>query len=260
MFFDLCKNSQKPKLEAHSKMNYLLKYHHDCMREKVVPLPILFKVRNKRLALKGYRLNEGLCESLKHAFAIYPELLTGITLHDNGIADQDLGKIFQGLGSLEIVKEISVANNIFQFEAFEHLRPILHRVVPHNLEELRLISIRTGPLVTGQITRALAEGCHLRKLSLVNAHLSDTNMRELCDIIKHARFLVELDISANKMTPQRMLDLTRVLAANRQLNIINLSWNFFTQYLPMRDYIQGVDGELLHNEQEYVPEKDKIIN
>lgn len=47
----------------------------------------------------------------------------------------------------------------------------------------------------------LAEGCQLRKLSLAKAELSDFNMTEMCEVIRNARFLIELDISANKMTP-----------------------------------------------------------
>lgn len=80
LFFDLCKHADKPKMVENSKMNYLLKYHQDCIRENVNPLPILFKVRSHKLVLKGYRLNDGLCQSLKHAFRLYPQLLTGIKL------------------------------------------------------------------------------------------------------------------------------------------------------------------------------------
>ena len=61
----------------------------------------------------------------------------------------------------------------------------------------------------------LAFGCHLRRLSIVNGELSDINIRQMCKVIKRARFLIELDISANKMTPLRMLELSNVLAENR---------------------------------------------
>lgn len=36
-------------------------------------------------------------------------------------------------------------------------------------------------------------------------------------VIRNARFLIELDISANKMTPIRMQELSNALADNRQL-------------------------------------------
>ena len=74
----------------------------------------------------------------------------------------------------------------------------------------------------------LAQQCHLRKLSLIKAELSDSNVSDICTMLKTARFLIEFDISANKISPLRMLELSRVLAANRQLQVINLAWNFFT--------------------------------
>lgn len=84
----------------------------------MVPLPLLFKVRDKRLVLKGYRLNQGLCLSLKHALEIYPTLLTSIKLSDNGISDFDLSKVMNGIGCLESIKEIHIESNIFLNDSF----------------------------------------------------------------------------------------------------------------------------------------------
>jgi len=100
----------------------------------------------------------------------------------------------------------------------------------------------------------------LRNLTLANASLSDINITDLCTIIKSARYLIELDISSNKITPQRMLELSRVLAENRQLESINLSFNSFTQYFSMKDYIQGVAEIDLEENEKLVSEKDVLIH
>ena len=92
-----------------------------------------------------------------------------------------------------------------------------------------MISIRSSPLILGQLCALLAEGCNLRKLALVAAGLTDSNIEELCKIVQSARFLIELDIRRNKISAQKMPEFARVLAANRQLQIINLSWNSFVQ-------------------------------
>ena len=97
LFVDLCKDAQKPKLVENTQLNPLLRYYKECVKQGSVPLPILFKVRNKCLILQGYRLNTGLCYSLEHALTIYPELLTSINLTDNGMTDGDLAKIINGL-------------------------------------------------------------------------------------------------------------------------------------------------------------------
>ena len=217
LFFDLCKNADRPKMVENSEMNYLLKYHQDCINENVVPLPILFKVRSKKLILKGYRLNQGLCLSMRHAFRLYPQLLREIKLENNGMSDHDLAQIIHGLSHLEELKRISIVNNIFLDESYEALAPILKRLVPNQLDNLRLIGVRTVPLITGKIMESLSDGCHLRRLSIVNGELSDITVRLMCNVIKKASFLIELDISANNMTSSRMLELSSVLAENRKL-------------------------------------------
>ena len=89
--------------------------------------------------------------------------------------------------------------------------------------------MRTVPLITGKIMESLSDGCHLRRLSIVNGELSDITVNLMCNVIKKASFLIELDISANNITSSRMLQLSSVLAENRKLQILNLSWNFLVQ-------------------------------
>ena len=148
-----------------------------------MPLPILFKVRNQRLVLKGYGLNEGLCESLFQSFRIYPELLTAINLTNNGMLDSDLAKVFRGLKELTQLRSIIVKDNHFHEESCAVLGVILERQVPNNLEELRLIQIKSGPIVISELCQMLAESCSLRKLALAAVELSDLNVDELCEII-----------------------------------------------------------------------------
>ena len=62
------------------------------------------------------------------------------------------------------------------------------------------------------------------------------------------------------MTPPRMLDLSDVIAKNRQLQILNLSWNSFTQYFSMKDYYQGVDEAIAEDNKDYIAGKDSLIN
>ena len=102
---------------------------------------------------------------------IYPELLTSINLTDNGINDTDLAKVFKGLSKLISLKKIVIKHNIFNAESCEALKELLAKSVPNNVEELRLISNRTGALITSQLCDSLIENCFLRKLALVQAEL-----------------------------------------------------------------------------------------
>ena len=162
----MCKNAGRPKIIANTRMNHMLKYYEECAKRCIVPLPILFKVRNKYLLLQGYRLNSELCQSLEAAFAIYPEILTGINLTNNGISDGDLARTLSGLTKLDQIKQIVIKENIVMDQSCAVLAQILSKAPSDNLEELRLVNIRTSPYITSRICGALTQGCYLRKLSL----------------------------------------------------------------------------------------------
>ena len=55
-------------------------------------------------------------------------------------------------------------------------------------------------------------------------------MPQIVQMIDNARFLVELDLSWSQITPFMMLNLTTHLAENRQLQVVNLSWNQITSH------------------------------
>ena len=147
IFNDLCKKAQLPRLVEKDKMNYLLRYFQECQKQRIVPLPILFKVRDKMLTLKGYLLNKGLCLSLCQSLQIYPELLTGINLTDNGISDTDVATVLTGLSKLEKLQSITIRDNCFLGESAKALIPILQRVGSQRLEELNFTSLKTNSLV-----------------------------------------------------------------------------------------------------------------
>lgn len=88
-------------------------------------MPVLLRVRNKCLLLRGYQLNSGLCESLNKSFEIYPELLDSINLTNNGITDGDLAKVLNGLTKLKTIKSIIVKNNVFLTESCNEMEEIL---------------------------------------------------------------------------------------------------------------------------------------
>ena len=52
----------------------------------------------------------------------------------------------------------------------------MKRVGEGCLEELRLISVKTSPLIMSELVESLAEDCVLKKLSLIACQLSDTNV------------------------------------------------------------------------------------
>ena len=104
------------------------------------------------------------------------------------------------------------------------------RPFPDNLNELRLISVKTSPYLMSGVVETLSEHCLLKKLALVDCSLSDAHLPHLLTMMSNARFLIEIDVSWSQMTPFLLLELTEFLAENRQLRIVNLSYNPLTSH------------------------------
>ena len=55
----------------------------------------------------------------------------------------------------------------------------------------------------------------MRRLSLINAHIGTVLLEPLMSVISKSYNLIKLDISWNKLTPDDMKKLFRVLSTNR---------------------------------------------
>lgn len=83
-------------------------------------------------------------------------------------------------------------------------------------------------------------------------------------MIKDARFLIELDISNNRMQTAFMQRLASAISVNRQLQVVNLSLNFFTSY-ETNDYMTGIaeldqqDLQVDNKSQLLVTDKERLI-
>jgi hypothetical protein len=63
------------------KINYFL----SCNKEQVVALPVVAKIQQKSLNLFGYRLNTGVCRSIKTYLEHFKNALLRIALDNNGM-------------------------------------------------------------------------------------------------------------------------------------------------------------------------------
>ena len=114
----------------------------------MVSLPILFKVRDKSLTLKGYVLNRGNCLSIAESITFYPDIMDAVNLTDNSVKDEELAILLRGFANLTELRKVIIKDNDFQSQSIELLAEILNKPFPNNLEELRLVSLRTSPLIS----------------------------------------------------------------------------------------------------------------
>ena len=107
-------------------------------------------------------INDGVCNAIAKALEYNPEVFNAIVLEDNQFTDARLAILINGLNNLDEIKSISIKSNELLDRTVDELIELMHR----SLEELRLISIKTSPLMVTRLIDRLAEGCYLKKLTL----------------------------------------------------------------------------------------------
>ena len=253
-FFDLCKHATSPKSLEKNANDQQVQFFQSCKRNKAMPMSFLQKIQNKSLNLKGYRLTQELCKALRDATEMFPNLIDSVVLENNGIKDEigstgfidnSLSIILQALNNQTVVKKFVCVNNAFTPKCFYQLHKLLERKSPNNIQELRLSNCKLTRNVTEELLDTLTIECQLKKLSLINANISDckpyrehndtkgtgmTAIGSLKSLIENSNHLIELDLSWNELKPDAVLDLSESLLNNRKIQYLNLSWNSIKQY------------------------------
>ena len=112
-------------------------------------------------------LSDGVCKAFAEAVKLAPELLTSLVLEENQFTDNQLGIFMGGVCHFTKMRQIVIKNNEVLEGVVTHLDTILGRPFPNNLDELRLISVKTSPYMITDLMETLSEQCLLRKISLV---------------------------------------------------------------------------------------------
>ena len=68
-----------------------------CERNLVVAVPLLLRIKEKKLILEGYQLNYGLCAAIAMAFEQFGDIATEFILHRNRLTDQDFSLLLKGM-------------------------------------------------------------------------------------------------------------------------------------------------------------------
>lgn len=100
-------------------------------------------MKDKALHLVGYNLNEAICKAFRNACKKHPDFIRSILLDNNGLKDQGVCMMLEGLSGFKMFKKIVIKDNeLSSFESLGHLQLLLERKAPNHLEELRLNNCR----------------------------------------------------------------------------------------------------------------------
>ena len=155
-------------------------------------------------------------------------MLEEVSLVRNGIRDENMAALIESFDHLKRFNSLIIKHNEFNMNSMLALTPILKRGPGINLQELRLVSCKTLPIVIDDLLTIVSENCTLTRLGLVEAQLGPSHVDKLKTLIRTGKSLRELDLSWNGMGITSMLKLSEELAKNRTLTTVNLSWNYLT--------------------------------
>ena len=69
----------------------------ECEKNLVVTLPLLLRIKDKKIVLERYQLNYGLCQALSIAFSQFKDIATDFHLDSNNLSDEDFSALLQGM-------------------------------------------------------------------------------------------------------------------------------------------------------------------
>lgn len=134
--------------------------------------------------------------------------------------------ILEGLAEQTNFKAVTYKKNSLDALSVQGLLRLMARPLPHNLDELRIINCRVTTAALNTLMDGIIQS-NLRRLSLVAAGIAGKPSRtadnaaedgekagpfdKILILLQKSRSLVELDISWNRLAPDSMLDLLRVL-------------------------------------------------
>jgi hypothetical protein len=111
------------------------------------------------LNLFGYRLNSGVCKSLRIYFENFKNALVRLALDNNGIDRGDaLYQLLQGVQTQEDFKSLVIIRNAVDEGSVEVINYLLKRQFPKQMEELRIINCKISPKYTLKILQQIDEG------------------------------------------------------------------------------------------------------
>ena len=171
-------------------------------------------MKNKVLNLKGYKLNNGLCQALGKAFLLYHDLLEKLLLESVGADDQMLAALLDGLKEQVNFKSVTYKKNSLGPLSVKALSVLINRTRPSNLDELRIINCKISTASSELLLESI-QGSQLRRLALVKCHIDSQLFEHIIALVEESQSLKELDISWNRLTPRDLGELFKVLASNR---------------------------------------------
>jgi Ran GTPase-activating protein (RanGAP) involved in mRNA processing and transport len=138
-------------------------------------------------------------------------------LESNGLKENSMSEIIEGMVSLQKLTKFVCSNNEMLASSINFMQKIIEKPIPFHLEELRLNNCKMARQLTEELLLTISDEAPIKKLGIVNCNLHSHSIPNVQYLVENSTYLVELDISWNDLNKASMVMLTESLAGNRKL-------------------------------------------
>ena len=124
-FYELAKNVNSPLVFGKSTFDPRTSFYNKCQTSMQVALPILARIKNKVLRMKGYQISNGLAQAMGQAFELYGDIIEKLYIESSGTNDEMLSVILAGLTKQKNFKTLAYKKSKLGEKSFQLLTQLV---------------------------------------------------------------------------------------------------------------------------------------
>ncbi|CAI2364707.1 unnamed protein product [Moneuplotes crassus] len=224
--------TEKKKYTKNNVKNKLaqMKFIQKCKEENVLAVPVINKLKEKKLILENYRMNEGLAKALEAAIEELAEYIEVIALKSNDMNDASLSKIINGVSSNPYMKTLKIENNKLDEECAKSLKALLcefdeklGRRKKSHIESISVHDCFMRPINIEIFTSSLPDNRTIKELVLTTVKLNSLSTKNICTFISENYSLRKLDLSWNEIFMSDLGNLTESIGNVTHIQYLSLA-------------------------------------
>ena len=159
-------------------------FYKNLVKNKEMPQSFLDGMMNQTLIIRERNIRAGLLRALSESFRYFINFVSKLVLDKNGLSDADFAMILEPLSQFKQFRSITYRRNELGFHSLRFLQSVLTRRIPFHLEELRIEHCSMTISVSEELVHILASKTFLKKLSLINVHMTDETFAKLAKYVR----------------------------------------------------------------------------
>ncbi|CAI2359327.1 unnamed protein product [Moneuplotes crassus] len=194
-------------------------YIENCRKFRILPLPLLKKIKYSVLVLDNYQLSSQISKAFSNSMYFLSSYITGVKLINNNMKDADIACFLKGM-MYNPIKDLTIENNILREQSGEALCNIINA-----LENDKVLDIYSKTMEFGQDEKYLDVKINITKLELIDCDIKGILLKKIMREIRVNREIEELRLSSIDFSTDIISNLSEFVANNFALKSLNLSWS-----------------------------------